>query len=249
MIKQGNIYFASDFHLGAGDIEDTRRREAVIVSWMESITSEARAIYLVGDVFDFWFEYKWTVPKGYVRLLGALAKLVDAGVEVHFLRGNHDMWVYRYFQEEIGMIVHDGSVTFMDQGKSFFIDHGDGLGDGEKGYKMIRSALRNKFLQRSYARLHPSWGLRLMRKMSAKSRSRHEAISEGEEVHDLPIRFAEAYIMKHPTDYFIMGHRHHAIDKVLSNGTSHYINLGDWVTKNTYAVWDGSEVSLKIYDD
>lgn len=243
MRPTNHIYFASDFHLGAGDLSDTRRREAVIVSWLRGIQSQASAIYLVGDVFDYWFEYKWTVPKGYVRLFGAIADMVDGGVKVHFLKGNHDMWVYQYFEEEIGMIVHDGSVIFEDQGAHFFVDHGDGLGTGDRSYKAMRAILRNPFLQRSYARIHPSWGLRLMRKMSAKSRERHE--EDGEEIHDQPIRFAEEMIKDRHIDYFIMGHRHQAVDKLLSNGKSHYINLGDWVTQNTYSIWDGESLQLK----
>lgn len=225
---------------------DTRRREAIIVSWLEEISADARAVFLVGDVFDFWFEYKWTVPKGYVRLLGTLAQMCDQGIEIHFLKGNHDMWVYEYFQEEIGMIVHDSSYEFEDGEKHFFLDHGDGLGKGERKYKMVRSTLRNRFLQQSYARLHPSWGLRLMRKMSAKSRDRHEG-EEGEEVHDLPIRFAEEHLLSNETDFFIMGHRHQPIDKLLSNQKSRYINLGDWVTQNTYAKWDGQDLKLESF--
>jgi len=200
---------------------DTRRREAIIVSWLEEISADARAVFLVGDVFDFWFEYKWTVPKGYVRLLGTLAQMCDQGIEIHFLKGNHDMWVYEYFQEEIGMIVHDSSYEFEDGEKHFFLDHGDGLGKGERKYKMVRSTLRNRFLQQSYARLH--------------------------EVHDLPIRFAEEHLLSNETDFFIMGHRHQPIDKLLSNQKSRYINLGDWVTQNTYAKWDGQDLKLESF--
>ena len=238
-----NIYFASDFHLGAGD---SIQRERLIVRWLEQIAIDAHAIYLVGDVFDFWFEYKWTVPKGYVRLFGMIARLVDAGIEIHFLKGNHDMWVYNYFTDEIGMIVHDEEVEVTYNAKRFYIAHGDGVGDGEQKYKLVRSALRNNRLQKAYSRIHPSWGLRLMRKMSARSRAKHE--ENNGNVHELPIAFSESYIKKEPIDYFIMGHRHEALDHVLSNGISHYLNLGDWISSRTYAVWNGTTLQLKKFN-
>ncbi|MFT4567344.1 MAG: UDP-2,3-diacylglucosamine hydrolase [Saprospiraceae bacterium] len=237
-----NIYFASDFHLGAGD---TIKRERLIVRWLEGIAKDAQAIYLVGDVFDFWFEYKWAVPKGYVRLFGMLARLVDAGIEVHFLKGNHDMWVYNYFNDEIGMIVHDDEVEVTYNEKRFYIAHGDGVGAGEQKYKLVRSVLRNNRLQKAYSRIHPSWGLRLMRKMSARSRAKHE--QNNGNVHDLPIAFAESYIKKETIDYFIMGHRHEVKDHLLSDGISRYINLGDWISSRTYAVWDSSVLQLEQF--
>ncbi|MEL6122288.1 MAG: UDP-2,3-diacylglucosamine diphosphatase [Bacteroidota bacterium] len=245
MTERKHIYFASDFHLGYDDQVNTRRRERIIVDWLEEIRTSAKAIYLVGDVFDYWFEYKWTIPKGYVRLLGTLAKLVDSGVEIHFLKGNHDMWVYQYFAEEIGMIIHDDTARFEDSGKHFFVDHGDGLGRGERRYKLVRGILRNRFLQRSFARIHPSWGLRLMRKLSAASRARHSAYEK--DVHELPIRFANELLGEEQVDFFIMGHRHQAVDRTLANGYSRYINLGDWVTQNTYVRWDGDELELLSY--
>ena len=238
------IYFASDFHLGAGD---SRAREVLIVRWLDAIAYDAKAIYLVGDVFDFWFEYKWTIPKGYVRLFGKLASLVDAGIEVHFLKGNHDMWVYNYFTDEIGMIVHDEEVEVSYNSKKFYIAHGDGLGKGEQKYKIVRSVLRNNRLQKAYSRIHPSWGLRLMRKMSARSRNNHT--EKNDDVHDLPIAFAENYIKKKDVDYFIMGHRHQPIDHLLSNEHSHYVNLGDWMSSCSYAVWNGNDLALRHFKE
>jgi len=213
---------------------------------LEQISENAKSVYLVGDVFDFWFEYKWTIPRGYVRLFGMLARLIDDGIEVHFLKGNHDMWVYNYFTDEIGMTVHDEEVEVIYNDKRFYIAHGDGVGAGEQKYKLVRSLLRNNRMQKAYSRIHPSWGLRLMRKMSARSRSNHE--ENNGDVHDLPIAFAEEYIKKEPVDYFIMGHRHEVIDHILSNGSSHYINLGDWITAGSYAVWDGEELNLKYFE-
>ncbi len=236
------VYFASDFHLGAGGKEASRSREKVIVAWLESISADARTLYLVGDVFDYWFEYQWSIPKGYVRLLGMLARMIDAGIAVHFLKGNHDMWVYDYFTDEIGMQVHEEEVLATMGGKRFYIAHGDGLGEGERNYKIVRSVLRNSGMQKLYSRLHPSWGLRLMKVMSARSRSRHGAPKSS--VHDLPIAYANQYLKNHEVDYFIMGHRHEPMDYLLANGRSRYLNLGDWLTHCTYAVWDGTDVRL-----
>jgi len=238
------IYFASDFHLGAGSREASLERELRIVSWLNSVAPRAHAIYLVGDVFDFWFEYKWSIPKGYVRLFGTIANLIDNGVEVHFLKGNHDMWVYDYFTEEIGMIVHEEEVIATYGDKKFYIAHGDGLGQGEPTYKLVRKVLRSRRLQKLYARMHPSWGLRLMRKMSAQSRSHNQS---EEKVHAIPIAFAEQYLEQEAIDYFIMGHRHEVINHLLSNGVSRYVNLGDWVSKNTYASWNGKKLKLEQF--
>ena len=243
-MEQGNIYFASDFHLGAGTLDESRQRELRIVRWLNSVAANAKAIYLVGDVFDFWFEYKWSIPKGYVRLFGTIAKLIDSGIEIHFLKGNHDMWVYDYFTDEIGMIVHEEEVKAIYNEKKFYIAHGDGLGKGEPAYKFVRKVLRSRRLQKMYARMHPSWGLRLMRKMSAKSRS-HNQLEE--KVHAIPIAFAEQYLENEYIDYFIMGHRHEVINHLLSNNKSRYVNLGDWVSQNTFALWDGEKLELQQF--
>lgn len=240
----GKVFFASDFHLGAGD---SKERERKIVAWLDHIAPEAEAIYLVGDVFDYWFEYKWAIPKGYVRLFGTLARIVDSGVRVHFLKGNHDMWVYSYFTEEIGMDVHDEEVIFESGGRRFYVAHGDGIGEGENRYKLVRSLLRNTRMQKSYSRIHPSWGLRLMRKLSARSRNAHE--DQEDNVHKIPISFAEGYIKQSTIDFFIMGHRHEVTDHLLSNGISRYINLGDWITGCTYAVWDQCELRIEQFEN
>lgn len=243
------IYFISDFHLGVPNDTDSRKREDKIVSWLNSIKHDAQILYLMGDVFDYWFEYKEVVPRGYVRLLGKLAELSDAGVETHYFTGNHDMWVFDYLPKEIGLQVHRAPIQKEYNGKKFFLGHGDGLGPGDFGYKFIKKVFANKLSQWLFARVHPNTGIGLMKFFSRKSRiatGTSDDVYLGDDKEWLMI-YCREVLQKEHYDYFIFGHRHMPLDKQL-NGQSRYLNLGEWINHFTYAVFDGQELQLKKFD-
>lgn len=243
------IYFISDFHLGVPDYESSLAREKKIVHWLNTVASNASEIYILGDVFDFWFEYKHVVPKGYVRILGKLAELADSGVKLHYFTGNHDMWVFNYLPKEIGMTVYREPVQREINGKKFFIGHGDGLGPGDHGYKFIKKVFANKFCQWLFARLHPNLGIGMANFWSRKSRIATGTTDEqylGDDKEYLVV-FAKDILKKEHVDYFIFGHRHLALDIKVGEG-SRYFNLGDWIKYNTYAVFEGQELTLKKFE-
>ena len=243
------IYFISDFHLGVPNATDSSKREDIIVSWLNSISNDAQILYLMGDVFDYWFEYKEVVPRGYVRLLGKLAELSDAGVELHYFAGNHDMWVFDYLPKEIGLQIHRDPIQRDYNGKKFFLGHGDGLGPGDFGYKCIKKFFSNKLAQWLFARIHPNTGIGLMKFFSRRSRlatGTSDDIYLGDDKEWLMIYSREILKREH-YDYFIFGHRHMPLDKQL-NGQSRYINLGEWINHFTYAVFDGQELMLKKFN-
>jgi UDP-2,3-diacylglucosamine hydrolase len=240
------IYFLSDFHLGAPDYKKSLQREKKIVAFLDSIMPQAAAIFIVGDMFDFWFEYKHVTPKGYVRLLGKLAEITDSGIPIHFFVGNHDMWMSGYFENELGIAVYHEPKTFEWNGKQFFIGHGDGLGPHDRGYKLLKSVFRNRFCQSMFGLLHPSWGIGLANFFSRKSRKKTGSTDEvflGEEKEWL-VLFSNEVLTKEHFDYFIFGHRHLPLDIKLSE-KSRYINLGDWIRYFTYAEFDGQKTELK----
>jgi UDP-2,3-diacylglucosamine hydrolase len=242
------IYFASDFHLGAPNRQASLEREKKIVRWLDEIKSDAEEIYLVGDVFDFWFEYKRAIPKGFVRLQGKIAEITDAGIPIHWFIGNHDMWIFDYIPSELGVTLHKSEIEKVYGGKSFMIGHGDGLGPGDRGYKFIKKVFRNKVCQWMFARLHPNFGISLANFSSRKSRA---ATAEKDETFygekEMLIQFCKSEIKKKHRDYFIFGHRHFPMEIDLDNGAK-YINLGDWINHFTYAVFDGNELQLKKFE-
>jgi UDP-2,3-diacylglucosamine hydrolase len=245
---QKKIYFASDFHLGVPTYEKSLEREKRIVRWLDEIKADAQEIFLMGDVFDFWFEYRQTAPKGFIRLLGKIAEITDSGIPVTFFTGNHDMWMFDYLPKEIGITIHREPITKTFFGKTFYLAHGDGLGPGDFGYKFIKKVFANKFCQWLFARLHPNLGMGLAHYWSHKSRVSNGPEDEkflGEEHEWLVIHSKEILKTQH-FDFFIYGHRHLPLDIKL-NDNSRYINLGEWVNYNTYAVFDGNEVELKTY--
>jgi UDP-2,3-diacylglucosamine hydrolase len=244
------IYFLSDFHLGAPDYTSSLIREKKIVSFLDVIKKDAAQIFIVGDIFDFWYEYKKVVPKGYVRLLGKLAELTDTGILIHFFVGNHDMWMKEYFQKELNIPVYFEPKVFTFNEKKFFIGHGDGLGPGDHGYKFIKKIFRNKFCQWLFGQLHPTLGIGLANYFSRKSREKTGTSDEhflGEDKEWLIVYCKEILQQEH-YDYFIFGHRHYPIDFKL-NETSRYINLGDWIRNFTYATFDGDQVELKKWSE
>ncbi len=250
MMQQGNIYFASDFHLGVDAKDTSKEREVKIVRWLSEIQQTAQAIYLVGDLFDFWFEYKRVIPKGYARLFGKLAELRDRDIPIYFFTGNHDMWMFTYFEEEFGIPVYRQPIIREFNGKRFMIGHGDGLGPADHGYKFIKKVFANPFCQWLFARLHPNFGINLANFFSGTSRSYNpaEATFLGEEKEWL-IQFSNEVLDEQPIDYFIFGHRHLPIDYTLKNGKSRYINLGDWINYRSYAVFDGETLNLQFYEN
>jgi UDP-2,3-diacylglucosamine hydrolase len=240
------IYFLSDFHLGIPDYESSVRREKKIVAFLESTRNDAEQIFILGDMFDFWYEYKTVVPKGYVRLLGKLAEITDSGIPVYFFVGNHDMWMSDYFEKELNIPVYHVPQTYEWNGKKFFLAHGDGLGPGDHKYKILKKIFRSRFCQWLFGQLHPTWGIGLANYFSKKSRVKTmQADKEflGEDKEWLII-FAREILAREHYDYFIFGHRHFPLDYKLDK-TSRYINLGDWIRDFTYAFFDGNDLQLK----
>lgn len=242
------IYFLSDFHLGVPNAAESRNREKLIVQFLESIRHDAQAIFLVGDMFDFWFEYRRVVPKGYVRLLGKLAELSDAGIQLHFFVGNHDMWMKTYFQKELNIPVYFNPQVFEFNNQKFYIGHGDGLGPGDKGYKAMKKVFRHPASQWLFSILPPVVGMGLANFFSGKSRGGPAHAEEkflGEDKEWLIIHSREV-LEKEKINFFVFGHRHLPIDYRLTK-ESRYINLGEWMNYQTYAVFNGKELNLKSY--
>ncbi len=244
-----NIYFASDFHLGVPGALSSAAREKQIVRWLCQIESDAAALYLVGDVFDFWFEYTTVVPKGYTRIFGKLAELSDGGLPIYFFTGNHDMWMFRYFEEELGIRTYRQPIVEQLHGKTFYIGHGDGLGPGDYGYKFLKKVFANPLCQWLFARIHPNIGVGLANFWSRRSRQAHPGEKEflGPEKEWL-LQYANEKLADIAADFFVFGHRHLPIDYTLKNGKSRYINLGEWLYFNTYAVYDGEKMELKSFE-
>ena len=243
------IYFASDFHLGAPNHLESRKREDKIVNWLNSVSKDASDIYLVGDIFDFWFEYRYTIPKGHVRFLGKIAELIDQGIKIHLFTGNHDMWMFDYLEKEIGVIIYRNLIEVEINGLKLLIGHGDGLGPGDKKYKIIKKFFANPICQWLFARVHPNLGFYIAQKWSKKSREKEIKGDNqflGEEKEWL-IQFCKEKLKNKTVNYFIFGHRHLPIEHQL-NEKSKYINLGDWIKYNTYGVFDNDKMELKEFD-
>ena len=250
LTPEKKIYFISDFHLGVPDYEKSLERERKIVRLLDVMKQDAQTLYLMGDVFDYWFEYRNTVPKGFVRLLGKLAELTDAGITIYYFTGNHDMWVFDYFPKELGIIIFRKPVQHEYNGTKFYLGHGDGLGPGDYGYKTIKKIFSNKFSQWLFARIHPNLGIGLMKYFSNTSRAATGAADEkfmGEEKEWLIIHSKEILKKEH-FDYFIFGHRHLPID-IMLNEKSRYINLGDWINHQLYATFDGEKLEVKEFNN
>ena len=249
MRENKKIYFASDFHLGIPNNLQSNEREKVIVAWLDKVKTDAKEIYLVGDLFDFWFEYKYTVPKGCIRFLGKIAELVEHGIQFHLFTGNHDMWMFDYLEKEFGITINRKPITKEINDKIFLIGHGDGLGPGDKKYKIIKRFFANKLCQWLFARLHPNFGFSIAHYWSKKSREKemlgnHDFLGENKE---WLIIYANEILKKRHVDYFIFGHRHLPIEHQL-NEKSTYINLGDWINHYTYGVFDGKKLTLENFD-
>ena len=245
-VPQGKkVYFSSDNHLGAPTSEQSKPREQRFVAWLNDIQKDATAIFLLGDLFDFWFEYRTVVPKGFVRVLGKLAELSDAGIEIYFFVGNHDLWMKDYFKTELGIPVFHEPQAFRIEEHSFFIGHGDGKGPGDTGYKRMKKVFTSPFFQWLFRWIHPDIGVRFAQYLSVKNK----LISGDEDREFLGAdqewlaQYAKRKLEKTHYDYFVFGHRHLPMTIDLGGGST-YINLGDWITHYTYATYDGQEAKL-----
>lgn len=243
------VYFASDNHLGAPTRSTSLPREKKFVAWLDAIKQDAAAIFLLGDLFDFWFEYGTVVPKGFVRTLGKLAELTDEGIPVYYFVGNHDLWMHGYFEEELNIPVHHRPQYLKINGTSFFVGHGDGLGPHDKGYKRMKKVFTNPFSKGLFKWLHPDIGVRLAQYLSVKNKlisGDADAQFLGNE-NEWLVQYAKRKLESRHTDYFVFGHRHLPLEIAL-NEASTYINLGDWITYYTYAEFDGKELVLKKWE-
>ena len=242
------LYFASDFHLGAGNYANMRERETRMVHWLDTIKADAAEVFLMGDVFDFWFEYKTVVPKGYIRLLGKLAELADAGIKLYLFKGNHDMWMFDYFERELGATIISNELEIERNGKKFYLHHGDGLGPGDGFYKILKKIFRSKVCQWLFARVHPNLGIGIANYWSRHSRitGLHNEKRKSVEQEWLVI-YCRELLKIHFYDYMVFGHRHLPLDIEL-NEKSRYVNLGEWVNYNTYAVFNGAELTLHAFE-
>jgi len=241
-------YFASDFHLGVDATETSTEREKRIVRWLDEVSQDADAIYLLGDLFDYWFEYGEAVPKGFARLLGKLAELRDRGVPIYAFTGNHDMWMFGYFENELDIPVYKEPIEREIQGTKFLIGHGDGLGPGDHGYKFIKKVFASPVSQWLFARIHPNTGIKLMKYFSGQSRDMTAVPDFLGEDKEWLIQYCKEKLETTDIDYFVFGHRHLPIDHLLPNGKSRYINLGDWLVHYTFGVFDGEEFKLEKLD-
>ncbi|MBK6545274.1 MAG: UDP-2,3-diacylglucosamine diphosphatase [Saprospiraceae bacterium] len=244
------VYFASDFHLGSAGRVQTFDREKRIVNWINTYKSDMEALYLVGDVFDFWFDYKKVVPRGFIRILGKLAELKDAGIPVYYFTGNHDLWMFDYLQKELEIPIYHKPIEVEIQGKKFMIGHGDGLGPGDYGYKRLKKLFSNPFAQKLFQWLHPDLGIGLADYFSSKSREAQDPVQFflGSDKEWL-IQYAEFKLQEKYFDYFVFGHRHLPIDFTLKNGTSRYINLGDWISFQSFGILKNGVLELQFYQN
>lgn len=250
MSRDTAIYFISDVHLGTVYDATSRQREKAVVEFMESIADDAEALYMVGDILDYWYEYRTVVPRGYVRFFGALASLVDRGVKVTWFIGNHDIWLFDYVRDEIGVEIIDGQLITELYGKRFLITHGDGVGRLPRGFRFIRSVFRNKICQKLYAGIHPRWTVPFAHRWSAHSRKKAKYTPPFDIANDILAVFAREWQRSHPdapVDYFVFGHRHITVNDKLPDSDAKLIILGDWLTHFSYGYYDGINFELRHF--
>lgn len=244
------VYFLSDAHLGSRAISHRRMQERRLVNFLDSIKHKANSVFLLGDMFDFWFEYRTVVPRGYTRLLGKISELTDHGVEVHYFTGNHDLWMNNYLQRECGVIMHRTSSVVEIYGELFYLAHGDGLDTRDRKFMLLRSIFHNRTCQRLFAALHPRWGMGFGLAWARHSRLKRvdgqEPPYQGPDREPLVV-FARQYLKTHPQiNHFIFGHRHIEVRERLTD-TAEVVILGDWISQFTYARYDGRELAIENY--
>ncbi len=245
------VYFASDFHFGAPDEASSKEREKRVVRWMDSIKKDAHTVFLVGDLFDFWFEYAQVVPKGYVRFQGKIAELVDRGIEVYIYIGNHDLWMFGYFEKELGVKILREPKQFIINDTKFYIGHGDGLGPGDYPFKLLKKYIfMNRLFQWMFARIHPNFALGFANFCSQLSRDKSQQkdlVFLGEE-NEWLYQYSLEIEAKEHHDFYLFGHRHLPMDlKVGEN--SRYVNLGEWINFNTYVTFNGEKLERLVFEE
>jgi UDP-2,3-diacylglucosamine hydrolase len=243
-----HVYFVSDVHLGVPDHASSLARERRLVAWLDHVAPNAEAIHVVGDLFDFWFEWRRAVPRGFVRVLGKLAELKDAGIDVQAYAGNHDLWYFGYFEEELGIPVHHAPMRWTWGGRDFVVGHGDGIGPGDHGYKAIKAVFRNRLCQWAFARLHPNLAVSMALFWSRKSRQADEGVDEsfqGEA--ERQVIWARERQALEPADFYVFGHRHCPARYPLDERAL-FVNLGDWITHFSFAEFDGEALHLRHWD-
>ena len=243
------VYFASDHHLGAPTLQASLPREKKFVAWLDTVKHDAHTLFLLGDLFDFWFEYKTVVPKGFTRTLGKLAELSDRGIQIIYFVGNHDLWMNGYFEEELNIPVYHKPQSFLINNTSFFIGHGDGLGPGDIGYKRMKKVFTHPVAKKLFRWLHPDLGVRLAQYLSVNNRiisGDEEATFLGEDAEWL-VLYAKRKLEQQHFDHFIFGHRHLPLE-IRLNEKAMYTNLGDWISQYTYAVFDGETLALQKWE-
>lgn len=247
MAGEKKIYFVSDVHLGAPALNDNSQREHLFVKWLDSIKADAGKLFLMGDIFDYWFEYKKVAPRGFTRTLGKIAELSDSGIEVHFFTGNHDVWVFDYLPSELGMELHRGEFKTEILGKKFYLAHGDGFDPHDKGYNMLKKMFTSKTLQWFYARLHPDFTIWFAHRWSKNSRLSKGVAGEAFKASGEALFLHSEKILENEMfDFFIYGHRHLLADIPLA-GRARFILLGDWITLFSFGVFDGEKFELKRF--
>lgn len=246
MTDNKKIYFLSDFHLGAKYFTNPREKEMNVVRFLDSIKDDAAEIYLLGDILDYWYEYKYVVPRGFTRFFGKIAELSDLGIKIYWFIGNHDIWIFDYLPTELGVKVIDGTVIKEIAGKKFFLAHGDGVGNQKWTFRAMRSLFRNKFAQFLYSGIHPRWTIPFAHNWSTSSRASDKYPTYAGEGNEYLEEFAKHYNGQ-DIDVFIFGHRHIMLDKEIASN-KRLIILGDWIHFNSYAVFDGKDICLKTYN-
>lgn len=253
MENRKNTYFLSDLHLGARSLSDCRESERRIVAFLENIKKDAKAIYFVGDVLDYWFEYKYVVPRGFIRFFGKIAELADLGVKITWIRGNHDIWIFDYLPDELGIEVVTGPLIKDIDGKHFFIEHGDGVGERPFLLKMLRGFFHNRFCQLMFSAIHPRWTVPLAYGWSRSNRGNHPVPAPylGSNKEPLMV-FAKQYLSQNDIDFFIFGHRHILVEEELNvavpeSRSAKAVILGEWIAACSYAIFDGQKLTLCQY--
>ncbi|WP_312764848.1 UDP-2,3-diacylglucosamine diphosphatase [Epilithonimonas sp.] len=249
LIQGKKIYFASDQHFGVPDLQQSRIREEKFIRWLDMIKKDAQVLFLMGDLFDFWHEWKYVVPKGYIRVLGKIAELKDSGIDIYFFVGNHDLWMKNYFEVELGIPVFFEKRYYEINDKKFLLAHGDGLGPGDKGYKRMKKVFTNPLAQWAFRWLHPDIAMRIANYMSQKNKlisgdEDKEFLGEDKE---FLIQYSKEKLKTEHIDYFVFGHRHLPLIFDLEKGAK-YINLGDWIVYFTYGVYDGKSFEVNKFE-
>ena len=241
-MKKDKIYFASDFHLGNTNLKESHLREKKIVTWLDSIKTDAKSIYLVGDIFDFWFEYSKVVPKGFTRLFGKLAELCDEGIDINLIVGNHDMWTKEYFDQEIGLKTYSDRITIEESNKKILICHGDGLGNKNYSYKFLKQIFRSSICRWLFSRIHPNLGISLAHLWSKASRNKNS----GDQIinHDHLLNYCKELQKNQPIDFYVFGHMHSPIE-INIDKNSKYFNTGDWITNFSYLIFHEGKMEIK----